>query len=206
MHPRNMLDLVEARGETSDVTSGREATLPDLLDAARRANPATRLAEYRDAIATYGPDAVGGVAGWLDDGRDCWFAVTVIERAGTTFGARDAAVRELKRALASALDADFRQFVEGALGRLGAKTSPPSRGVAEPIVLPDTMQVAPPYDVACHIVVDYVADSGTGWGDIYLFACRRYFSGRWVRTNGGLGSPRDVVVCYPCKLAVTRGA
>lgn len=67
-------------------------------------------------------------------------------------------------------------------------------------------EVAPPYKEAHHIVVDHVPDSGTRWRDVYLFACGRYFSGLWVRRNGGLRSPDGALICSACLKALERGA
>jgi hypothetical protein len=180
--------------------------LESLLEAAVRADPSTRVPEYRDAIARFGSEAIPAVGRLADHGQVRRFAVTVIERAGSAFGARREAITELRRIHRTTDDVEFQSFVASALQRLGFRVQAAQpRNPQPPVEVPEGYSVAPPFADKHHVVVDYVAESGTGWGDIYLFACRRFFSGSWVRRNGGLQSPEGLRLCYGCSNAVERG-
>jgi hypothetical protein len=57
------------------------STLPELLEAAGREPPSTRI-QFRDAIAEHGDDAIRAVTPWLADRDLCRFAARVIWKAG----------------------------------------------------------------------------------------------------------------------------
>jgi hypothetical protein len=187
--------------------SPNRAELKSLIEAAIRADPATRVPDYRDAIAQSGSEAISAVGALADQGQARRFAVTVIERAGSEFGARSESITELRRLHRTTDDVEFQSFVASALQRLGFRVrAAQPRNPQPPVEVPEGYRVAPPFADKHHVVVDYVAESGTGWGDIYLFACKRFFSGSWVRRNGGLQSPAGLRLSYGCSNAVERGA
>lgn len=60
------------------MVTGRD--LEELLDEARESSPATRLPEYRDAIAAYGAEAIEPLAMWLVEPILAAFAIRTLER------------------------------------------------------------------------------------------------------------------------------
>ncbi len=192
--------------DSDDHTAPVSQTLEDLLESARAADIPRRVPEYRNALAAFGVAAIDRISAWLDDPRDGRFAVTVIEHAGTSTGATTDAIRILRAAATATADADFQEFVEAALARLGAGVKRPPRVQQSDVTLPPGYKVAPPYREAHHVVIDYAPDSGTRWGDLYLFACHRFAEGGWVRAQGGLKEPAGVPICNQCTFAVQGGA
>lgn len=193
---------MEIEGQPSAVAP----SLEELLRSARDADLSIRVRDYRDAIASFGSAGIARLEDWLADSRDAYFAVTVIERAGTEFGCKIEAIRALRKARRAAVGRSLGSFIDAALARLGARTPAKGSGRSPRSPIPTGFQVAPPYRAAHHVVVDYVPESGTRWHDIYLFACGRFFSGGWVRKRGGLKDPAGLLICDRCSSAVERGA
>jgi hypothetical protein len=71
--------------------------LDELLEAARRADPAARI-EFRDRIAAHGGTAIGPMAEWVNDPRLGAFAVRVLQRIASDPASRGAAVAALSAA------------------------------------------------------------------------------------------------------------
>jgi hypothetical protein len=176
----------------------------DLLETASRAPAAEWVETYRDALAALGDPAIDGVLPWLADSRLGAYGVGVIERAGREFGHRPAAVRALRAARRDERNKANWRYIDGALERLGSHGPPPP--VPPPVVpLPPGMVVAPAYAVIHHVIEDHVAESATTWGDIYLFYCGRFFSGRWVRSHGGVLDAHGRAICAQCAGAIAGG-
>ena len=175
--------------------------LETLLERTRSAPPESRI-EWRKPLAEYGLAAVDAVTPWLKDEALCYFAVTVIERVGTTGHKERAlqALRESRPTVGSGLQA----FMDAAIGRLGGK-GPPRPEPVGPAPPPGTLLIVGLKPSTHHMVADYLATSPTRWGDLYLTSCGWVFSGEWVRGHGGPGPYAGQGVCGHCKNAVERG-
>ena len=106
-------------------TTDAAQDLESLLDRARHAGPADRIA-WRDPIATQGAAAIDALTPWLASPTLAGFAIRVIERAGAN-GEQEAAQRVLRGAR-SRLDVHLRADVDWALRQLRDGTMPASRG------------------------------------------------------------------------------
>lgn len=116
---------------TADAAQG----LDRLLDCAKRAGPADRIA-WRDPIAAHGAAAIDALTPWLASPTLAGFAIRVIERAGAN-GEQEVARRALRRARPR-LDVHLCADVDWALRQLRGGTTPASAGPS-----PAAARVAP---------------------------------------------------------------
>jgi hypothetical protein len=103
-----------------------ETDLGRLLDEARESSPASRLPNYRDAIAKHGADAIEPLAIWLVEPALAAFAIRTLERLVVMDPSMRSAVIDVMSTLDRAdLPGPIRSDLEDALRRFGVD---PSKG------------------------------------------------------------------------------
>lgn len=97
--------------------------LDDLLEAARKADPGSRI-EFRDGIIAHGVSAIEPVAGWLYDPRLGAFAVRVLQRIAADPANRGVVVAALSGVDLARLSPDVARDIGDALTALRPAPAP----------------------------------------------------------------------------------
>lgn len=172
--------------------------LSELLDRASMAAPNDRI-RYRDPIASHGLLAIEALRPWLLHSTLRVPAASWIRFMGERGGKKEA--REaLSRALAEASPA-FQGFLLEQLAALGVIQG------KLPVYPPGTMLTPIGGGTGVHhIYLDAIQRTATPVGEVVLVACSWFFSGKWLRDQGGLLSTPTGPGCVRCDQAMEREA
>jgi hypothetical protein len=171
-------------------TDGRQGGgLPELVDRARTANDIAAVDLFQP-IAAHGDTAIDAVTPWLGDKRLGWRATRIITIAGKA-GRGEHAVAALERGLYVSVGR-VQEHILAAMKDLGY-TPPP--------IPPVDLKYAPSYTeptTTYHDIVDFIPETGTVWGAIYLTKCGWAYTREAIVVLGGLPDRRLRDHCGHC--------
>ena len=180
-------------GDTGD-SNLSNLTLDEVLAAARDADPLTRIPEWRDKVAAFGMAAVEPLREWLPLESHGRFAIAALgkiaENAEKERPPRDR--RDPSGCEGHNPVREPRSIVGLPWRHLGLKVHGPGLKVigGGPIH---------------HVVVDYVGENPTEFDDLYLVECGFAYSGKHVRSQGGVKDSGGRTLCRLCLDAMKRG-
>jgi hypothetical protein len=171
-------------------------SLSELVERASAAAPNDRI-RYRDAIASHGVLAIEALRPWLLHPELRFPAARWIRVIGAR-GGKSAARKALQDALAEA-PPEFIGFLREELAALG---------VVAPVLptYPPGTKLTPIGGGAGvhHVLLDTIPSTKTPFKEVLLVACGWFFSGKWLREQGGLLSTPTGPGCVRCEQAMER--
>jgi hypothetical protein len=168
-------------------------TLDEVLAAARDADPLTRIPEWRDKVAALGMAAVEPLREWLPLDSQGRFAIAALGKIAENADKKDRlAIVEILQGARDTIPSGNRGQLSDTLRHLGLKVHGPGLKVigGGPIH---------------HVVVDYVGENPTEFDDLYLMEDGFAYSGKHVRSQGGVKDSGGRTLCRLCLDAMKRG-